>query len=402
MKFISTKEAAELWGISTSRIVKLAKEGRIPNASLVGKSWLIPANAVKPADKRLKKSENQAISDGKDEFIFPLFIYQHYTEHNLLTELSEIEQQLYRAQKLFYECRFRESYVILEGLLRSDINLYIKIGALYTKCFCSVFLKMYTVTKESIQTLKEIFTKDFKYKEELSIILYSLEVLSEGSHSFIGDFKINSLHLKQPSMRPYLFSMSSYSTALHTLERPVSTNPAIYELIAEGLYQDNYLLASENLNLNTSFIYKFINNVESSKTCIRKTINIAIHSNMWYTIAMFYRFNASLIDEVLKEYGPAVRKKLNKLHSHTSECLSGFRTYMHGRDVISSLSKYDFDLVILSIKELSNSEIAEAMNLSETSVSKKLSALYQKTGTRNKKELAALFTSAIRNYDFQI
>lgn len=52
-KMMSIKEAAEIWGISTRRILKLCSEGRILGAVKDGK-WLIPADAVKPKDKRVK------------------------------------------------------------------------------------------------------------------------------------------------------------------------------------------------------------------------------------------------------------------------------------------------------------------------------------------------------------
>lgn len=53
-KFMTTKEASEKWDISERRINVLCKEGRIPGAYKENKRWIIPADAVKPADKRLK------------------------------------------------------------------------------------------------------------------------------------------------------------------------------------------------------------------------------------------------------------------------------------------------------------------------------------------------------------
>ena len=53
---MTIKEAAEIWGISTRRILKLCSEGRIPGAVKESK-WLIPADAEKPKDKRVKTGE---------------------------------------------------------------------------------------------------------------------------------------------------------------------------------------------------------------------------------------------------------------------------------------------------------------------------------------------------------
>ncbi len=53
-EYMTTKEASEKWDITERRINVLCKEGRIPGAYKEDKRWIIPINAVKPADKRLK------------------------------------------------------------------------------------------------------------------------------------------------------------------------------------------------------------------------------------------------------------------------------------------------------------------------------------------------------------
>ena len=53
-RFMTTKEASGKWGISPRRINILCKTGRIPGVYKENKQWMIPENAIKPADKRLK------------------------------------------------------------------------------------------------------------------------------------------------------------------------------------------------------------------------------------------------------------------------------------------------------------------------------------------------------------
>lgn len=54
MDLMSAKQAAELWGISPRRVAVLCSEGRIPDAKMVGRSWVVPAHTEKPADARVK------------------------------------------------------------------------------------------------------------------------------------------------------------------------------------------------------------------------------------------------------------------------------------------------------------------------------------------------------------
>ena len=51
---ITINEASQLWGIAPTRIAKLCREGRIEGARKEKKAWLIPADAQRPADGRIK------------------------------------------------------------------------------------------------------------------------------------------------------------------------------------------------------------------------------------------------------------------------------------------------------------------------------------------------------------
>lgn len=56
MEYMSCPEAAVKWGISERRVQKLCEAGRIPGVSKIGYMWLIPKDAEKPVDKRLKSN----------------------------------------------------------------------------------------------------------------------------------------------------------------------------------------------------------------------------------------------------------------------------------------------------------------------------------------------------------
>ena len=54
-EYITAQQAAEKWNISDRRVRVLCREGKVPGVVKDGKSYRIPANAVKPADGREKK-----------------------------------------------------------------------------------------------------------------------------------------------------------------------------------------------------------------------------------------------------------------------------------------------------------------------------------------------------------
>lgn len=57
MRYLSTFEVAEKWGISSRRVGILCNENRIPGAQRAGSRWIIPEDAPKPTDARIKSGK---------------------------------------------------------------------------------------------------------------------------------------------------------------------------------------------------------------------------------------------------------------------------------------------------------------------------------------------------------
>ena len=56
IQYMSAREAAEKWNISQRRVSILCSESRIPDVAMLGNMWLIPRNAEKPIDARMKRN----------------------------------------------------------------------------------------------------------------------------------------------------------------------------------------------------------------------------------------------------------------------------------------------------------------------------------------------------------
>ena len=57
MEYLTSVEMSAKWNITSRRISILCAEGRVKGAIKKGKTWLIPSDAVKPADARFKKNK---------------------------------------------------------------------------------------------------------------------------------------------------------------------------------------------------------------------------------------------------------------------------------------------------------------------------------------------------------
>jgi hypothetical protein len=63
MDWITTKEASELWGISTRRIQILCDNGRVDGATRLGNIWVIPKGTPKPIDGRTNNGRRKKVEE---------------------------------------------------------------------------------------------------------------------------------------------------------------------------------------------------------------------------------------------------------------------------------------------------------------------------------------------------
>lgn len=71
---MTIKEAAAVWGITERRVNALCKAGRISGAYKDGRQWMIPADARKPVDKRMKHPQPEAAEKRKKRLPLPIGI----------------------------------------------------------------------------------------------------------------------------------------------------------------------------------------------------------------------------------------------------------------------------------------------------------------------------------------
>lgn len=57
MDYLSIRETAEKWGVSGRWVQVLCADGRIEGATRIGNMWVIPKNASRPKDGRIKSGK---------------------------------------------------------------------------------------------------------------------------------------------------------------------------------------------------------------------------------------------------------------------------------------------------------------------------------------------------------
>ena len=90
MKYLKVSEMADKWGVSPRRVRIFCEEGKIPGVIRKGKLYLIPQNAVKPADRRLSGSATLSNPNMKKSYLSNLRLL---TEDKLVHRRKEVETE---------------------------------------------------------------------------------------------------------------------------------------------------------------------------------------------------------------------------------------------------------------------------------------------------------------------
>ncbi len=65
MDYITTREAAEKWGLTERRVQVLCRQGKISGVFRLGWAWAIPKDATRPEDNRKNRYKKKQEEQGK-------------------------------------------------------------------------------------------------------------------------------------------------------------------------------------------------------------------------------------------------------------------------------------------------------------------------------------------------
>ena len=392
MEYISTSQAAKKWNISATRVALLAKNGRIQGATLVGKSWMIPFNAQKPCDARMK---NNTASSLKDDYRFPIYTFQNIRDINIL---NYTQQLLYQAQLSLAKCEFNEAFNLAVEILNNNQDILISIGALYTACYASLHLRQFETLKYFVNQMRKVFENDFPHKEELKFVLYDVEVLVSGNESY-STLDIDPQYSYHESTLPYIYASLVYQLLTKMTYGYTPSDLNQVEIICQDLWHRGYLMAAQYIHVYLSIIYARTFNDPRAQYHADAAIEIAEQSGFIMHLVEYYSLNNQYFDKAMLNVKPTKLQKLVELYESAGRAILDFMEDEYEDNSLPQLSKNDYPYIRAAASGKTNKEIAAMLNVAESTVAKHLSDLYVKTGAHSKKELATMFATLISKYD---
>jgi len=243
MKFLKTKELAEKWGIDPSRILRLAREGRIDGARLFGNNWMFPEDAKKPDDRRSTKEP--------DPF-FRLPEYLNFEESDYSPPLSAEETLFRKGQKAFHACRPDDAEAILLPLSENAKSRYLRLSALYYLCYLAI-LNRHLDFDTVFTALKQELDKPDPYRKEMRLLLYLFEADFACYDTLLQEFSIGPDSVYHPSAFPSLIPLSLLPIENGNFSLLSKLRYDTYELLCQQLARDGYFYQEQVVNRHICF-----------------------------------------------------------------------------------------------------------------------------------------------------
>lgn len=396
MNYISTKELAEKWQMSISRVVRLAKADRIPGARLVGKSWVFPADVKKPCDNRRKENKTAALSP---VFRFPLYLYSMYSIEEISHSFTSDERSLYEAEQLFFSGEYQKCHDSLKALLSVTSDLYVRFGALYHICLTCVYLHRCGPAFSYYNQIHSLYLNETAHRNEIGFLIHDLDSYFIGNSYYIEEFSVNMQTEYPAHMREYLILECAYSDMLKKQYKGIPVCPDAYEVVLLTGYQYFSPLSALLMHLYLASICVSGESFERSIFHIREACRIAEEHDLEYSsIAFMSKYLPGIYAGALQDQNPAQLTRLKVISAMMFESFHYLFEYAGKSSLIHVLNPKDSILISFAVKGMTNKEIAAVLNCSVNTVSKKYSLLLEKTETHSKKELADLYIKSIKDY----
>lgn len=383
MEYITTKEASAKWGISTTRITILANEGRIPGAKHLGKSWLIPASAIKPAER--KPDHSKSTKNKTNNFSFPLYHFRPDWSYIKDSKLSEQQQRLILAETANMECRFEEVYPILESVLHAPEDIVTEIGCLVNYGISCVALNKPDSFLKVFLRLQLLLSKDFPHRDDLSPCLDILNTYVETLVSIANNDTYNTNVHDQ--CLPTICMLIGYAQLIKELTTPGSADSSMLELILRFLQTTSAVITIEMVHIYLMGIYSFRQNMAEAEKHAKIAVQIAYENKLYFPLITYYRYNALVLSPVLKQYPKEFQKHCNKLIEQYELNYTAFYLATNEHSVIPLLNDTDTPYIYAVMMGLTNTQIAEKLGVSHQTVKRHLDRLCENLSVNNKKEL---------------
>jgi DNA-binding CsgD family transcriptional regulator len=389
MDYISTREAAEKFGVTVRRVQQCCSSGLIEGAVRFGDRWMVPADAeIGEKQKAGRNGGPGAAAEKPARFPMPLMSGVFEPGHALEYIASLDDPEMKRTAQAEYEY-FRGNAVEslrLSAPLTESSDMVIRMSGLMLHAFSAIAVRDITAAKRDFYMGSALPENLLNTPAEKAMRIFIISVGKVLLHMPIDDIDklretINALPQGMVLFCCYLQAHMYYLHEEYELSLGVA-GTAFHLASALG-----YQIESIYLGLMISMDTMRLKRPERGELFFRKAWERAKPDGFLQPFAEHHGLVQGLVESCLKKEEPEEYQRIVEIVYRFAD---GWRN-IHNSDaqdsVTSDLTAMEFSVAMLAAKGWKNKEIADRMHISVNTVKEIMKSIYQKLDVSNRKEL---------------
>lgn len=398
MEYITVQEAAKKWRISDRLVQKYCAEGRIDGIRKFGKSWGIPASAVKPQDPRREKEHSATRRLQPQPEVFPGFkplINTAFEPGRCLDYINEMEEgsrkEIAFAEYHYFSGQPEKAIQEAELYLTCSETAY-RLSACLIYAYANLSVGHIHHTRYALTEIQNTLTAN----EDRAPYVRAIEAFVVFASSVL-------LHLPLPEKMPLtqdflpllpsgLRAFALYVQAHYLyLKEDYGKSIGIVEATL-GMGADQYPIPAIYLHLVAVMDYMSLKQTQQAQKHLLAAWEIARPDDLIEGFGEHHGLVGGMLEAVIKPNWPDDFKRIITITYRFSAGWRKIHNPETGHDVADDLTTTEFATAMLAARGWTNQEIARHMNISSHTVKRYISTVLQKLGISRRQEL--------KTYDF--
>ena len=404
MEFITVKEAAEKWQVSTRRVQILCNQNRIKGAYRFGKSWMIPSGAVLP-NARMRKEEPRLPMPRKSPFLDMTNLYYKAGHVDECAEMLINQPEayaLFNAQIAYRRGEIEKVYEQARYFLHAHSGFYAILGGGMLLAQCAIWRGDMMLWKEAKQHIFEAPCKDEHDRELVSLSLAIIDSSMYNNKDYPEWFKIGNFELLPGDAHPaakvfyikYLY-MSAYEIATGLAQSEglqglalMKVIPRIIEPLISQAVLDRTIVAEIYLRMSCAVAYHNAGLKEQAIAHMDKAIALALPDRLYGLLTEYIRHFGALLEQRIAMQDEQAVIAVKALYDTYSIGWTKLSAQVRDKYVAIHLDAKEREIAKLTAFGFTAKEIARMLYLSESTVNHDITRIVNKAGLTSKKEFA--------------
>ena len=404
MEYITVKQAAEKWGVTTRRVQMLCKDEKIKGVVRFGNIWKIPKSAVLPSSNS-KNEEPHLPMPRKSPFLDMTNLYSRVGRAEECEEMLINQPEaytLFTAQIEYRRGEIERVYEKARYFLQAHSGFYAIIGGGMLLAQCAIWRGDIFLWKEAKKHIFEAPCKDEHDREIVSLTLAIIDSSVYDNKDYPEWFKLGNFENLPADAHPaakvfyvkYLY-MVAYAIATGQIKLEGVEGLALMRMIPNTIEPmisqavvDKTIVPEIFLRLSCAVAYYNSGLKDRAILHIDKAISLALPDKLYGILTEYMRHFGDLLEQRIAlqdKNSVEIVKGLYNIYSVGWSRLSG---QVRDKIIATNLDAKEREIAKLSAFGFTVKEIAKMLHLSESTVSHDITKIINKTGILNKKEFA--------------